>query len=64
MEWTVGIKKVAVKYTFCNSNNFHCDFSVPKDDDKIMASGFFLPRAKCGDFPYFVRRANSWLYAG
>ena len=29
-----------------------------------MPSGFFLPSAKPGDYPYFVNRLPSWLYPG
>lgn len=34
--------------------------SVPSDEPK--SSGFFMPRAKPGDFSYFVCRAPSWMY--
>merc|ERR1719423_107517 len=34
---------------------------VPKGTE-VKPSGFFLPRTKPGDLPYFVRRAPSWLY--
>jgi len=34
---------------------------VPNTDG-VQPSGFFVPTAKHGDYPYFVRRAPSWLY--
>ena len=34
---------------------------VPKTDQNT-SSGFVMPTAKPGDYPYFVKRAPSWLF--
>jgi len=34
---------------------------VPKQDEDC-SSGFVMPTAKPGDYPYFVKRAPSWLF--
>eukprot|EP00088_Acartia_fossae_P009665 TRINITY_DN1471_c0_g1_i2.p1 TRINITY_DN1471_c0_g1~~TRINITY_DN1471_c0_g1_i2.p1 ORF type:complete len:215 (-),score=29.59 TRINITY_DN1471_c0_g1_i2:28-672(-) len=35
---------------------------VPEKSDEVKPSGFYYPSAKPGDYPYYVRRAPSWLF--
>jgi hypothetical protein len=39
-------------------------FPVPEVSETACPSGFFMPRAKPGHFPYFIRRNANWLYPG